>query len=159
LKQNIPGYYGVGSALKKAKNAGSFNDIKQLYIESGQFKTMIDNCMMSMSKSDFRVTAYLENDDTFGQFWRMIKEEFEITRDLLLEVSDTQTLMEKYPVERKSIALREKIVLPLVIIQHYALQQLNDMKAKKIDDAQSEIYDKLIIRTVYGIVNAGRNLV
>ena len=105
LKQNIPGYYGVGSALKKAKDAGSFNDIKQLYIESGQFKTMIDNCMMSMSKSDFRVTAYLENDDIFGQFWRMIKEEFELTRDLLLEVSDTQTLMEKYPVERKSIAL------------------------------------------------------
>jgi phosphoenolpyruvate carboxylase len=159
LKQNIPGYYGVGSALKKAKNAGLFNDIKQLYIESGQFKTMIDNCMMSMSKSDFRVTAYLENDDTFGQFWRMIKEEFELTRDLLLEVSDTQTLMEKYPVERKSIALREKIVLPLVIIQHYALQQLNNMKAEKIVDTRSEIYDKLIIRTVYGIVNAGRNLV
>ena len=159
LKQNIPGYYGVGSALKKAKDAGSFNDIKQLYIESGQFKTMIDNCMMSMSKSDFRVTAYLENDDIFGQFWRMIKEEFELTRDLLLEVSDTQTLMEKYPVERKSIALREKIVLPLVIIQHYALQQLNNMKAEKIVNAQSEIYDKLIIRTVYGIVNAGRNLV
>lgn len=159
LKQNIPGYYGVGSALKKAKNAGLFNDIKQLYIDSGQFKTMIDNCMMSMSKSDFRVTAYLENDDTFGQFWRMIKEEFELTRDLLLEVSDTQTLMEKYPVERKSIALREKIVLPLVIIQHYALQQLNTMKAEKIVDTRSEIYDKLIIRTVYGIVNAGRNLV
>jgi phosphoenolpyruvate carboxylase len=159
LKQNIPGYYGVGSALKKAKNAGSFNDIKQLYIDSGQFKTMIDNCMMSMSKSDFRVTAYLENDDIFGQFWRMIKEEFELTRDLLLEVSDTQTLMEKYPVERKSIALREKIVLPLVIIQHYALQQLNNMKAKNIVNDQSEIYDKLIIRTVYGIVNAGRNLV
>jgi len=159
LKQNIPGYYGVGSALKKAKNEDSFNDIKQLYIESGQFKTMIDNCMMSMSKSDFRVTAYLENDDTFGQFWKMIKEEFELTRDLLLEVSDTQTLMEKYPVERKSIALREKIVLPLVIIQHYALQQLNNMKAEKIVNAQSEIYDKLIIRTVYGIVNAGRNLV
>ena len=112
-----------------------------------------------MSKSDFRVTAYLENDDIFGQFWRMIKEEFELTRDLLLEVSDTQTLMEKYPVERKSIALREKIVLPLVIIQHYALQQLNNMKAEKIVNAQSEIYDKLIIRTVYGIVNAGRNLV
>jgi phosphoenolpyruvate carboxylase len=67
--------------------------------------------------------------------------------------------MEKYPVERKSIALREKIVLPLVIIQHYALQQLNNMKAKNIVNDQSEIYDKLIIRTVYGIVNAGRNLV
>jgi phosphoenolpyruvate carboxylase len=159
LKQNIPGYYGVGSALKKAKDAGSFNEIKQLYIDSGQFKTMIDNCMMSMSKSDFRVTAYLENDDKFGPFWKMIKEEFELTRDLLLEVSDTKALMEKYPVERKSIALREKIVLPLVIIQHYALQQLNDLKTENMDDGHSEIYDKLIIRTVYGIVNAGRNLV
>ncbi len=159
LKQNIPGYYGVGSALKKAKDSGSFNDIKQFYIESGQFKTMIDNCMMSMSKSDFRVTAYLENDPTFGEFWKMIKEEFELTRDLLLEVSDTKVLMEQYPVERKSIALREKIVLPLVIIQHYSLQQLNKLKAEQKDDAQSEIYDKLIIRTVYGIVNAGRNLV
>jgi phosphoenolpyruvate carboxylase len=159
LKQNIPGYYGVGTALKKAKEKGLFNDIKALYNESGQFKTMIDNCMMSMSKSDFRITAYLENDDIFGHFWKMIRDEFEITRDLLLEVSDTNSLMEKYPVERKSIALREKIVLPLVIIQHFALQQLNQLKSSKANDAQSEIYDKLIIRTVYGIVNAGRNLV
>ncbi|WP_395627283.1 phosphoenolpyruvate carboxylase [Daejeonella sp.] len=159
LKQNIPGYYGVGTALKKAKDNGLFSDIKSLYIESGQFKTMIDNCMMSMSKSDFRITAYLENEDTFGGFWKLIRDEFDLTRDLLLEVSDTQSLMEKYPVERKSIAVREKIVLPLVIIQHYALQQLNLLNASKLEDAQSEIYDKLIIRTVYGIVNAGRNLV
>lgn len=159
LKQNIPGYYGVGTALKNAKDNGTFNDIKVLYNESGQFKTIIDNCMMSMSKSDFRITGYLESDETFGQFWKMIKQEFELTRDLLLEVSDTHSLMEKYPVERKSIALREKIVLPLVIIQHYALQQLNRLKSSQSDDAQTEIYDKLIIRTVYGIVNAGRNLV
>uniref|UniRef100_UPI0037C168A4 phosphoenolpyruvate carboxylase n=1 Tax=Daejeonella sp. TaxID=2805397 RepID=UPI0037C168A4 len=159
LKQNIPGYYGVGTALKKAKDNGSFNDIKTLYNESGQFKTMIDNCMMSMSKSDFRLTAHLENDGTFGPFWKMIRDEFELTRNLLLEVSDTHSLMEQYPVERKSIALREKIVLPLVIIQHYALQQLNKSKASNLDDSHNEIYDKLIIRTVYGIVNAGRNLV
>ncbi len=159
LKQNIPGYYGVGSALKEAKDGGYFEDIKQFYNESGQFKTMIDNCMMSMSKSDFRVTAYLEQDETFGGFWRMIRDEFDLTKALLLEVSDTKALMEQYPVERKSIALREKIVLPLVIIQHYALQQLNNLKADQKEDVQSDIYDKLIIRTVYGIVNAGRNLV
>jgi phosphoenolpyruvate carboxylase len=157
LKQNIPGYYGVGSALKKAKDDGFFNDIKQLYADSGQFKTMIDNCMMSMSKSDFRITAYLEQDPTFGKFWEMIKEEFELTLSLILEISGTKVIMEQYPVERKSIALREKIVLPLVIIQHYALQQLNNLKGE--ESLQSEIYVKLIIRTVYGIVNAGRNLV
>jgi len=86
----------------------------------------------------------------------MIKEEFERTNSLLLEISDSNILMEQYPIERKSIALREKIVLPLVIIQHYALQELNNLKE---DDKNSDTYNKLIIRTVYGIVNAGRNLV
>ena len=157
LKQNIPGYYGVGTALKKAKDEGFFEEIKQFYIDSGQFKTMIDNCMMSMSKTDFRITSYLEQDEKFGEFWRIIKEEFILTRDLILEISDTKVLMEQYPVERKSIALREKIVMPLIIIQHYAIQQLNNVKEG--EDLQSAIYDKLIIRTVYGIVNAGRNLV
>ncbi|HEY0056999.1 MAG TPA: phosphoenolpyruvate carboxylase [Pedobacter sp.] len=155
LKQNIPGFYGVGSALKKVKDNGSWEDVKELYIRSGQFKTMIDNCMMSMSKSDFRITAYLENEKEFGTFLKQLKDEYELTRDLILELTGTSVLMEQYPVERRSIALREKIILPLVTIQHYALQKL---KTAGLDEKQIKIYNKLIIRTVYGIVNAGRNL-
>jgi phosphoenolpyruvate carboxylase len=107
-----------------------------------------------MSKSDFRVTAYLEKDKKFGAFWKMLKDEFELTREMLLDLTGSTVLMEEYPVERRSIAIREKIVLPLVIIQHYALQRLNSSE----DSELTEIYDKLVIRTVYGIVNAGRNL-
>jgi phosphoenolpyruvate carboxylase len=154
LKQSIPGFYGVGTALKKMKDDGNFEEIKELYKTSGFFKTMLDNCMMSMSKSDFRVTAYLEKDKKFGAFWKMLKDEFVLTREMLLELTGSQVLMEEYPVERRSIAIREKIVLPLVIIQHYALQCLNTSE----DSELIEIYDKLVIRTVYGIVNAGRNL-
>jgi phosphoenolpyruvate carboxylase len=154
LKQSIPGFYGVGTALKKMKDEGSWDEVKQLYNSSGFFKTMLDNCMMSMSKSDFRVTAYLENDERFGSFWKMLKNEFELTKALLLELTGTSVLMEDSPVDRRSIAIRERIVLPLVIIQHYALQCLNNTNDKEL----TEIYDKLVIRTVYGIVNAGRNL-
>jgi phosphoenolpyruvate carboxylase len=154
LKQSIPGFYGVGTALKKMKDDGNWLEIKELYRTSGFFKTMLDNCMMSMSKSDFRVTAYLEKDKKFGAFWKMLKDEFELTREMLLDLTGSTVLMEEYPVERRSIAIREKIVLPLVIIQHYALQRLNNSE----DSELTEIYDKLVIRTVYGIVNAGRNL-
>jgi phosphoenolpyruvate carboxylase len=154
LKQSIPGFYGVGTALKKMKDDGNWLEIKELYRTSGFFKTMLDNCMMSMSKSDFRVTAYLEKDKKFGEFWKMLKDEFELTREMLLDLTGSGVLMEEYPVERRSIAIREKIVLPLVIIQHYALQRLNNSN----DSELTEIYDKLVIRTVYGIVNAGRNL-
>ena len=154
LKQSIPGFYGVGTALKKIKDEGNWGEVEKLYHTSGFFKTMLDNCMMSMSKSDFRVTAYLEQDKKFGSFWKKLKDEFELTKALLLELTGNTVLMEDAPVDRRSIAIREKIVLPLVIIQHYALQCLN----KSADKDLVEVYNKLVIRTVYGIVNAGRNL-
>jgi len=72
---------------------------------------------------------------------------------MLLELTGSKTLMEEYPVEKLSIALRERIVLPLVIIQHYAMHKLNQNPESEFAD----IYNKLVIRTVYGIVNAGRN--
>ncbi len=106
LKQNIPGFYGVGTALQQMKDAGSWDGLKELYKQSGFFKTMIDNCMMSMSKSDFRITAYLVDDPTFGDFWKKLKAEFDLTRELLLELTDSNVLMQEYPVERKSIAIR-----------------------------------------------------
>ncbi len=155
LKQNIPGFYGVGTALKKMEDEGKWEDLQNLYRQSGFFKTIIDNCMMSMSKSNFNVTAKLAEDPEYGAFWTMLKNEYELTCSLLLKLSNTKVLMEESPVERQSIALREKIILPLVVIQHYALQQL---KAPNLKEEERNLYNKLVIRTVYGIVNAGRNL-
>ncbi len=116
LKQNIPCFYGVGTALKQMKDEGHWDGLKELYTNSGFFKTMIDNCMMSMSKSDFRITAYLADDKTFGSFWQMLKDEYDLTSQLLLSLTGSEVLMQEYPVERKSLAIREKIVLPLVIL-------------------------------------------
>ena len=154
LKQNIPGYYGVGSALKSAKESGRWQEAKNLYKNASFFKTVIDNCMMSMTKADFRLTAYLADDETFGEFWKVLKQEFDLTRSLILELSDTKELMEKYPLEHDSILVREKIVLPLVIIQRYAIIKSLE---KDISESDKNIYNKLILRTLYGIVNAARN--
>ncbi|MEX8549368.1 MAG: phosphoenolpyruvate carboxylase [Mucilaginibacter sp.] len=155
LKQNIPGFYGVGTALKKMETEGKWEDLKTMYRQNSFFKTIIDNCMMSMSKSNFNITANLADDPEYGGFWTMLKTEFELTCSLLLKLSDTKVLMEESPVERQSIALREKIIMPLVVIQHYALQQLH---YQELNEEETNLYHKLIIRTVYGIVNAGRNL-
>jgi phosphoenolpyruvate carboxylase len=154
LKQNIPGFYGVGTALAKMKEDGEWLNLKNLYKDSGFFKTMIDNCMMSMKKADFRLTAYLADDETFGDFWKMLHAEYQLSKKLLLDLSDTKVLMEKYPIEAQSIDVREKITLPLVIIQRYAIIKSLD---KNIKGSQKEVYNKLILRTLYGIVNAARN--
>lgn len=155
LKQNIPGFYGVGTALLRAKQSEKWEEVKELYQNSGQFRTIMDNCGMSMSKADFRITSYMASNPVFGNFWKTLKSEFDLTRDLMLELTGNSVLMEAYPLDRKSIAIREKIILPLVIIQHYALQQL---EKSSHDEETIRILKKLIIRTVYGIVNAGRNV-
>ncbi|MCY1542932.1 Phosphoenolpyruvate carboxylase [compost metagenome] len=107
-----------------------------------------------MSKSDFSITAYMADDKQFGAFWKQLNAEFELSKAMLLKLTGQQQLMENYPVDKLSIAVRERIVLPLVLIQHYALEKLRHMD----ETANRQLYEKLAIRTVYGIVNAGRNL-
>ena len=153
LKQNIPGFYGIGTALKNQEDSGNWDNIVQTYQESGYFKTIIDNCMMSMSKADFSITAHFANDPEYGDFWKMLNNEYECSKEMLLKLAGHTTLMENYPVEKRSIAVREKIVLPLVLIQHYALEKMQH----ELTDLELQSYEKLAIRTVYGIVNAGRN--
>ena len=154
LKQNVPGYYGVGTALKTQENLGNWAQVQKTYQQSGYFKTIVDNCIMSMSKSDFEITAYLANDPKFGSFWKQLHDEFELSKAMLLKLTGHSSLMENYPVEKKSIAVREKIILPLVLIQHFALDRLQH----DLSEEKQQAYEKLAIRTVYGIVNAGRNL-
>jgi phosphoenolpyruvate carboxylase len=154
LKQNIPGFYGVGTALKNQETQGNWDKLVETYNESGYFKTIIENCMMSMSKSDFAITAHFVNDKEYGSFWKTLFDEFELSKEMLLKLSGQETLMANYPAEKRSIAVREKIVLPLVLIQHYALEKLQG----ELPETEQQSYEKLAIRTVYGIVNAGRNL-
>src|SRR5690606_33152324 len=59
LKQNLPGYYGVGTALEKLEAAGKWNEVAGLYQRSLFFKTLLDNCEMAMKKCFFPLTAYL----------------------------------------------------------------------------------------------------
>src|SRR5690606_8111254 len=155
LKQNIPGFYGVGTALQWAEENNLWSYVRNLYERSGMFKTIIDNCMMSMTKSNFDITAYMQKDETFGEFWTMLRNEFELTKKYILKLSNTSYLMEDYPIDRASILAREEIVLPLLIIQHYAIRTILN---KDLSEEQEAIYKKLVARTVYGVVNAGRNL-
>jgi phosphoenolpyruvate carboxylase len=154
LKQNIPGFYGVGTALKKQEDSGNWDKVEKTYQDSGYFKTIIDNCMMSMTKSDFNITAHFIKDKEYGAFWKTLCDEFELSKKMLLKLSGQEALMSNYPVEKRSILVREKIVLPLVLIQHFALEQLQG----PLSDELRSSFEKLAIRTVYGIVNAGRNL-
>jgi phosphoenolpyruvate carboxylase len=158
LKQNVPGFFGVGTALKYYEDKGEFEKVKQLYHQSNFFKTLVENSMMSLSKSFFDLTKYMSDDAEFGAFWNIIYSEYETTKRLLLKLTGYKMLMEEEPTGKASIDVRESIVLPLLTIQQYALKKIQEFqKEKHPDKDQIAIYEKLVMRSLFGNINASRN--
>jgi phosphoenolpyruvate carboxylase len=156
LKQNVPGFFGVGTALQVLKEKGMWKEVQSLFNNIGFFKTLIDNSMMSMVKSSFAITKYIDNDPEYRTIWNEIKEEFKLTTQLYLELSNTNSLMENDTVAKHSILLRDRIVLPLLTVQQYALCKVQE---PNISTELKGSYEKLLTRTMFGIINAARNSV
>lgn len=158
LKQNVPGFFGVGTALKHFEDKDQWNKVQDLYDNSLFFKTLLENSMMSLAKSFFPLTAYMKKDPQFGAFWQIIYDEFLETKRLLLKIAGHKELMENYPDGKASIQIRERIVLPLLTIQQYALLRINELnKEDKPDEALIKVYEKIVTRSLFGNTNASRN--
>ena len=158
LKQNVPGFFGVGNALKHYEDAGEFDKVKNLIKTSDFFKTLIGNSMMSLSKSFFDLTRYMAEDAEYGEFWQIIYNEYETTKRLILKLTGYKELMQEEPVGKASIAVRESIVLPLLTIQQYALKRIQELeKAEVRDEEQIKIFEKMVTRSLFGNINASRN--
>jgi len=158
LKQNVPGFYGVGTALQKYETAGEFDKVISLYNNSKFFKSLIDNSMMSMKKSFFELTRYMEKNEEFGDFWTLIYEEFLNAKRLTLKLANLTELMQNYPIGKASIEVRESIVLPLLTIQQYALNKVHEINQQEKPNKKAlEVYEKIITRSLFGNINASRN--
>ena len=152
LKQNVPGYFGTGTAIKTLADEGLLDQLKTLFNEVPLFKALCLNSMMSLSKSYFKLTNYMEEDTEYGEFWKILKREYLLSKEMMLLVSGYDSLMEEEPISKASIAIREKIVLPLLVIQQNALQAVQKQGQQYTDE-----YEKIITRSLYGNINASRN--
>lgn len=157
LKQNVPGYYGVGAALEAMDKAGKWNAVEKLYKNSLFFRTLLDNCQMAMKKSYFPLTAAYGKHPRFGEVWNMIHDEYERSCEYILRLTGQTQLMGASPIDQLSIQMRERIVLPLLTIQQGALARIRELNESGNGDGLKETYEKLVVRCSFGIINAGRN--
>jgi phosphoenolpyruvate carboxylase len=151
LKQYVPGYYGIGFALNELKQQGHIAELQNMFITTPLFKALILNSMASVYKCRFELTSYIKRDETFGAFWQILFDEFKLAEEMMLEVSGYDTIMEEEPITKNSIRIREKIVLPLLVIQQYALQSI------AMNAEGKEAFEKIVTRSLYGNINASRN--
>lgn len=156
LKQNVPGFYGVGTALNFFYQQNNFSEIKKLYQNSSFFRTLISNSMMSLTKSFFKLTAYMEDDPEYGDFWKLIYDEYTLSKSMILKLTGYKELMENEPANRESVQKREEIVLPLITIQQHALRKIK-LLSEKSSKQKLNIYENMVTRSLFGNINASRN--
>ena len=102
----------------------------------------------------------MEKHQRFGEFWRLIKQEYDLSKEMALKVSGQKVLLEDNPTSQASIKLRMDIVLPLLVIQQYALTRVNDLVNSDLTESEAELlqtYEKMIVRSLFGNINASRN--
>jgi phosphoenolpyruvate carboxylase len=93
----------------------------------------------------------MKDNKEYGEFWTVLHREYQLSKEMLLLISGMSILMEKEAISRESIKIRENIVLPLLVIQQYALQKIGDESSFK------DLYEKIVTRSLYGNINASRN--
>ena len=137
LKQNVPGFYGLGTSINHFYKNNKIKDVKLLYEEVPFFRALVSNSMMSLTKSFFELTSYMSKDEEFGEFWKIIHDEYILTKKMLLKISNFKELMENEPANKLSIQTRENVVMPLITIQQYALQIVKEIESGEIDDKRN----------------------
>jgi len=76
---------------------------------------------------------------------------------MLLKVSGFTELMQNEPANKLSIQTRENIVLPLITIQQFALQNIKELNTGKNNSKKIHVYEKMVMRSLFGNINASRN--
>ena len=121
LRQNVTGYFGIGSAIQALIRQGQLKSLKKLFREVPFFKALILNSMMSLSKCYFELTSYIAKDPDYKEFWNILFEEYKLSKEMVLLISGYNRLMEEEPISRNSIAIREGIAIEFREIGSYEL--------------------------------------
>src|SRR6202034_4515613 len=131
---NLPGWFGLGSGLAAAGGAGDgrgLAELRRAYQEWPLFNVLLDNAEMSLAKTDRRIAErYLalgSRDDLSAR----VLAEYDLTRRLVLAVTEHDRLLADRPVLSRAVALRDPYVDAL---SHLQLRALTALRGPTADD-------------------------
>jgi phosphoenolpyruvate carboxylase len=153
---NLPGWFGLGSALHAVKDDGLF---REMYKGWALFKSMLDNTEMSLLKADMGIAAlYVDlvpDKKLASEMFRSIRAEYDRTREAVLSISDHANLLDEEPVTQNAVQLRNPYVDPLNYIQVEMLRRIRALNDPECKEAQA--IREVIGVTINGIAAGLRN--
>jgi phosphoenolpyruvate carboxylase len=127
IRCNLPGWYGLGTALSTAIHDGRLETLRAMYRRWSFFQTLVDNAQISMGVATLEVTrlyAGLVEDAALSErIMGMIEAEYHRALDSVLVVTEQERLLDRMPILQSSIALRNPYLDPLHCLQVSTLRR------------------------------------
>ncbi len=149
----LPGWYGFGSGLAKAAEQFPESEFREMFAEWYFMRTLTADAEMVLAKSDLGIAELYSHlaGDLHDEFYPIIKKEYDLTQDLILEYSDHETLLEGDVTLQRAIMLRNPYVDPMSIMQVDLLSRWRESGSE-----DEEIFTALLA-SVNGIAQALQN--
>ncbi|NNF40148.1 MAG: phosphoenolpyruvate carboxylase, partial [Woeseiaceae bacterium] len=149
----LPGWYGIGSGLARAAEQFPDEAFREMFREWYFLRSLTADAEMVLAKSDLGI-AELYSDlagDLHETFFPIIRKEYDLTRSLILEYSDHDTLLEGDATLQRAIMLRNPYVDPMSLLQV-------DLLARwRASDREDEDVFTALLASVNGIAQALQN--
>ncbi len=149
----LPGWYGLGSGLAKA--AEQFGDaaFREMFREWYFLRSLTSDAEMVLAKADLGIAELYSglSGELHETFFPIIKKEHDLTRELILEYSDHEALLEGDITLQRAIMLRNPYVDPM------SLMQVDLLARWRASNGEDEGLFNTLLASVNGIAQALQN--
>ena len=115
----LPGWYGIGSGLAKAAEQFDEEMFRAMLAEWHFMRALTADAEMVLAKADLGIAKIYSElaGELHDEFFPIIEQEHDLTRDLILEYSDHDALLEGDVTLQRAIMLRNPYVDPMSLMQ------------------------------------------